>query len=637
MLSSSKKKVPLASAALGHAQTATARAATMQGVSGARIGEVMTTRGPRMDRTNRHGAICTTGMRPQCEGLADRRPHSSHPLCPGGTPRRRRPTTIVDFRIHLLASTLTLGLPAGALAQQARPVRSAAPRVDRPLPSQGLPPGLADLPRAAEAALYAPRLADVLGDLEDLVAILKVVDPSLTRRSVPELLGQALFGGGIMFGAAGRAQPELARLASPEGLASVGVDAQGPVTALISPEAGVAVVGFELTSRPAFERWLDALGGEGRARMEVGGEQASVLDIIVSQSANDRVRLGDVAGLVRAHAALPAGAHLYGLLNTEAMARWLTREAEAYGVRAHRFASAGDRGRAQAEARALGDKVRHLAKKVEGTALGLYRGPDGLTLRTEVALTEFGAKRLAPHLRAPGEQPVVTGWALTPALARVALRVHPRTVELLGAQLGLTLPQASLTGDLALLSLGVDAECPLARARKKGGPGNLRWAFLLPSAAAVGLAGPEAADVMHRSLSQQLDAEPAPTTGGSRAHLEGRVAGSPYEVDVRDDLMLVGTGLGSGAAAQRRLSAVPKVAARADAPLLEAAVDMLAVDAAFAAGSFGADHSPELLAMEALRLTLKPLWDHVARVELTVRAEDSARRLSAQAVLRPPP
>ncbi|MCB9652050.1 MAG: hypothetical protein H6730_36435 [Deltaproteobacteria bacterium] len=566
-----------------------------------------------------------------------------------------------------MSTLLAAGLPGLAYAQDARPVRADAPRSEPARGPAGLPPELAQLPRSAEAALYAPHLVDALTDLHDLTEILKTVDPALGQRSAPELLAQVLFGNGWTPGAPGPARPVLARLATPEGLRAVGVDPQGPVTALLSPESGVAVVGFELVSRPAFERWLDALGGDDRTRLELGGEHASVLgaasDVPVTCIARHnrafcqlgaatgkdpvaalrevatgpKARLGDVAGLTRAHAALPSGARLLGVLNTEAMAGWLTREAAAYGARANRFASAAERNRAVAEARAMGEKVRHVAKKVEGTAFGVYRDDESLSLRTEVALSDFGARLLAPHLRAPGEHPLVTGWALTPALARLVLRIDPRSVAKLGEKLGLALPQDSLTGDLALISLGVDSECPMARAKKAQAAAHLRWPFLMPSAVAIGVVGPEAATALHEALSKQLDVEPGEVAPGSRAHLEGRVGGSPYEIEVRDDVMLAGTGLGSAPAAVRRLSAVKAQPPREDAPLLEAAVDLLAVDAAFAAGSFGRDHTPELLTMEALRLTLKPLWDHVAQVEWTVRAEDSARRLSSQVVLRPPP
>lgn len=597
--------------------------------------------------------------------MADRRPVRVSGLCLDGTPRRERPATIVDFRIHLLSSLL-LAAPGAAWGQDARPIRAEAGRTERPSGPQGLPAELAQLPRTAEAALYATHLGDALADLADLAEVWKVVDPTVGQRSVPELLVQGLLGPGYTFGVPSPAHPELARLATPEGLSAVGVDARGPITALIALDAGVTVVGFDLVSRPAFERWLDALGGSERARLDVGGESASVLaaasehpvtciarqnrafcqigamagpDPIAELRAvatGPKARLGDLAGLSRAHAALPADPRVLGVLNTEATARWLTRRAAAYGARANRFASASERAKAVANAKARGEKIQHFAKKVEGTAFGLYRHPEGLALHAEVALTDFGARLLAPHLRAPGEDPRVTGWSLTPALARLALRVHPRTVALLGAKLGLTLPQDSLTGDLALLSLGLDSECPMARAKRGLPDAPLKWPFLMPSAAAVGVVGPKAAAALHQALSTQLDVEPGPPAD-SRAHLEGKFRGSPYEIDVRDDLMLAGTGPGSAPAAVRRLAAVRQRPPRPDAPLLEAAVDLLAVDAAFASGSFGHEHTPELLAMEALRLTLKPLWDHVAQVEWTLRAEDAGRRLSSQVWLRPPP
>lgn len=604
------------------------------------------------------------GMMVATPRFVDRRRETHRPLWPFGTVPRAPSATIVDFRIHLLACALS-ALSVPAWAQSARPIRAQAGRqVQVPLdPARSLPRPLARLPQHAAAALYAPHLDHLLEDATDAARVLGAVEPDFADKPAPQILAELVWG--ARTGLA-RSNPErsraIARLADPRGLRAVGIEPRSPATITFDPELGVAVVQLGLMDRPRWERFLTEIAGPARTRVEVEGEQASVIaadsDLPVTCLARqseltcqigagaedaplaplERItagrgaQLGDVDGLIRAFTALPADARLFAVVNTPAMARWLGGVAKSHEDRANRFERPEVRRRAIAEAQHFGRKVEHMAAKVEGAAFGLYRDERGVRVQLESALSKFGAKLLQPHLRTIGEHDVVSRWASTPALAQFILRTHPKTTQRFLEAMDLDLPASSLTGDLALLTLGVDAECPMAKAKRDKLRDQRSWAFLLPSAAAVGLAGKQAATHTRRRLQSQLppnDTEALPT------RFRGHVHGSPYEIDVRDHVMLFGAGHGAAEAARRRLTTSPPRAARRRPPVLEASVDLLAIDAALGSGALSTEHRPELLALDALRHRLRPLLEHVARMGLTVRAADRGDRLSAQLELQP--
>ena len=626
------------------------------------------TRSRRTMRTNRESKTRPTGMARQTGRLGDRRRGTNRTPWRHGTVQRALSTTIVDFRIQLVAVLALSGLfiVSEARAQEAKPVRIEK-RAPRPEPATGLPKGLGTLPSRVPLALYAPNLVGVLADLDELIGLAALVEPALEGRSTPELGLEFVFGRGLPlgWGLPKPKRPDLARLTTQEGLREIGVDPTGPVSAVFDPALRVAIVRFELAHRPTWEKWLDRQAGADRRRVDFGGERASILaedsdwpitclarktqvtcqigaaegetplGPLKMVSSSRGTTLEKIPALARAYTALPREARIYGLINTPSMATWLGEVARRSESRAYRFETTDKRARATRHARLLGEKVRHYAAKVEGTAFGLYRTPEGVRLQMQAALSPTGAKILKSHLRPSGEHSVVTGWANTPALSQVILRVHPQSVERIGRRFGLPLPNASLTGDLAFMTLGVDSECPMAKQARQARP--LSWMFMMPTATAIGVAGPEAADALHTAVRSTLAPETAgpSRTGGPRPRLHGEVAHSPYDVEVRDDVMLVGTGYGSGFAAARRLRSTRAPSPRRAPPLLEANVDLDAVNAAFASGSFGTEHRPELLAVEALRLRFNPLLEHVGQLRLTVRAQDGARMVEAQLDTRP--
>lgn len=524
-----------------------------------------------------------------------------------------------------------------------------------------LPVELLHLPRSAPAALYAPSLQDLLEDLQDGLELAGAAMPRLRGMQLSDLIDQGILGGGMASWSAGSSPSMWAPLASPEGLQQIGVDPQASVTVLFEPELGVAVFGFGLESRPKWERWLDQVAGGARTRITFDGEQASVLapdsEAPVTCIARHRrafcqvgAREGadplgplhdmtsggqqtwaDVPGLARAFGVLPPGARTYAVINPEAIARWLGAEAKAKEQRAHRFASPAVRRRAVAEAQAMGQKVRNYAAKIDGAAFGLYRSAEGLSVRMETAMSALGARLLAPHLRPYGEHSLLSRWANTPALMQVILRTHPRTTEWILKNLQLDLPASTLTGDLALMTLGVDTDCAMAKRGHDTPRPRLSWAFFLPSAAAVGLAGPRAADQVHELLGARFEAEaPVDSTPGHRSRIRGTLSGSPYELDVLDQILLVGAGHGSGPAALRRLQTLPTRPARSQPPLFEASLDLHAIEAALASGTFDGQQRQELMLLHAMRAGLQPLLEYVAHVDLSASAKDRGQRLSAE-------
>jgi len=601
-------------------------------------------------------------MPPSAGGFGDRRTNSQ-PLWPHGTLRRARLTTTVDFRTHLIFCALaTLGLVPQASAQGARPVRSQVPRMLRAPQNARVPAELLRLPRAAPVAVYAPHLQHAVRDLRDAIALAGDVLPMLEGVDLGQAAARALWGptAGLAW-AAGGSQAIWEQFGTDEGLRSMGLDPRAPVTVVWRPELGMTVVSFGLQSRPKFERWLDQIGGgQGRTRIPLGGEQASVLApdaatpvTCLARQNRAACQFGVASGpdplsglrtaargspntwsqvpeVARAYAKLPDGARSYALLNPRAIARWISQEQHSQTVRSRRFHAPRLRQQALAQVQARARKMQHIARKMQGSALGLYRTSSGLTVRMETALSRSGARSLQPHLRPFGEHTQLTRWAHTPALMQVILRTNPRTTAWILRALQLDLPRAALTGDLALLTLGVDTECPMAKEKSGAPQPELSWAFLLPSAAAVGLAGPRAADVVHQSLASRFQIEPGDASDAHRARIQGRFAGSPYELDVLDHIMLVGAGHGSGPAALRRLKTRSVRPARMQPPVFEASMDLHAVQAAFASGTFDAERRDDLLTLGAMQASLRPLLEYVSRVQASAYARDQGRRLSVE-------
>lgn len=526
-----------------------------------------------------------------------------------------------------------MGLALPAYAQEARPVRIAVPRTVAPPMDFGLPAELGRLPKTAPLALYTPQLRILMQDLGAATYLLGSVLPNAKGLSAPELLANLVWGQGLGFGwSAPTAQPELAPLSTPQGHAAIGINSRAPVTALVHPELRVALISFGLTDRPKWERWLDNVSPD-RKPLEIGAEHASVLTpqsdmpvtclarhrrafcqfgampganpfaMLTAATQGDTQTWADEPGLADAHGALPPNARAYAVVDSVAVGHWLSKLAIAQAQRTYRLSPKKIRRAALKRVRTLGLNVQNFAAKINGTALGLYRDRQGLSARMESTLSEAAAQQLRPHLRNPGEHDLVSEWAQTPALMQAILRANPKTAKQILSTLKVNLPLEALSGDVALLTLGLDSECPMAKASRKA---RHSAGFLVPSAAAIGIA---------KDYVKEGD-------------IPSQLQGSPYEVDIQERIVLVGAGQGTRAAARRRLNTLPQHKSRTQPPMLEVSIDLHAIDSAFDSSSVGVEHRRELRTLDALRLGLQPLLEHVSDLKLAASAKDNGRRVS---------
>lgn len=581
--------------------------------------------------------------------------------------------------LTLTGTTLSLPVTTRSYAQDARPVVHApvspsrrgvlAPRSRTGVMNEA-PPAEVGFGREVGPALeatglvvVAPRSGPFLRALEQAQAIFASVEPGVTAEGPLETLVDAWID---RHPGRERTPPVLRGIREARDLRARGIDPEAPFLIAVDPVDRLLAFSLGLSDRPRFEQWLDSNAHGRFERITVAAESARVIgarsDDPVTCLARHRRAMCQVGvrpgprplaplermargqsltvprGVARAFRALDRGAVAYMLVRPHILADAARAMLAAEAQRAHRFDPAATRHRATARARHRARKLDRLARKAEGGALALYIGARAVEVGAEIILTAEGRRHLIRSLGAEPVPSVVRRWARTPALVSLAARLHPALLSRLAAHYNLPLPAAALTGDVALLTLGIDASCPLAKhARRQD---ELDWAFVLPTAVALGLK-PAGSRALYAGLARVLDAEaaPRPAYGArarlSRATLRGRAAGRRYEVDLTDEVLFASAGPGSGAAALRRLLTLPP-SSRRTPPLVEASVDLAAVDAAFAGGSFSPEHRRELLKLEALRLTLKPLLAHVRNVDLTVQARNAGRRLSIKIGLNPP-
>ena len=516
---------------------------------------------------------------------------------------------------------------------------------------------------ATGITVVAPRSAPFLTALGQAQAILSSIEPSMTAQGPLEALADAWTD---RYRRGERESSLLRDLREPRDLEARGIDPNAPFLVAIDPVERLIAFSFGLSDRPRFEQWLDrATRGRSR-RIRLSGESARVVDrdsdhpvtclarqrravcqlgappgpqpLELLERLTRGRRMKIPAGVAQAFTALEPDALAYVLIQPRTLANAASAVLAAEAARAHRFDPEPAQREAHEDARRQARKLERLAHKAEGGALAVYVRDHELEVAAEVVLTAEGQRRLRAGSGVESVPSIVRRWAHTPALVSVAARLHPELLSRLAAQYGLPLPAGALTGEVALLTLGVDSRCPLAKSASRRD--ELDWAFVLPTAVALGLKRAGSQD-LYDGLVHALGAKSAPRPAYrdrarlSRGTLRGRTSGGRYEVDLTDDVLLASAGPGIGAAALRRLSTLPPQGAK-EPPLLEASVDLAAVDAAFAGGSFSSEHRLELLELEALRLTLKPLLAHVRNVGLAVRTPAGGRRLSVRLGLKPP-
>ncbi|MBK8010809.1 MAG: hypothetical protein IPK13_05635 [Deltaproteobacteria bacterium] len=301
--------------------------------------------------------------------------------------------------------------------------------------------------------------------------------------------------------------------------------------------------------------------------------------------------------------------------------------------RAYQFSGQAEREQGEIQQREMKHLANSISQHTKALVAGLYIDPRRTAFEADVSLTRAGFALVSRALRPQPKAELIEAWASTPALAKLILRLRPGTLEQQAKALGMNIPRGHLTGALAVLWLGLDSECPAAKAP----PAKTNWPFVLPTAVALGAAkDPETFAEALRELIDHQEPSPPP---------------HPIEVGTLGQTILLGTGRGAGAAALRRLRSVEtkqkekaisavsepllnSLAKEPDAPFLEATIDLLAIDAALGAiVDAGPGAQPNLEQLVRARERLRPAFDAASRVGLRATLKSDTAEPSLQLVL----
>jgi hypothetical protein len=329
-------------------------------------------------------------------------------------------------------------------------------------------------------------------------------------------------------------------------------------------------------------------------------------------------RLAHHDGLQAAAAQLDPDADLLWVLRPDAAASHLAGLWLAQVEHELRLAPPELRRRREADARRWTAWFHQRARWLRGLAGSVDL--ETLRVAVDVALEPAGAELVRSIAGRPRPDDRLSGWVKTPAIARAVAHLTPEVTADLLQRSGLSLPVDRLSGSIAALALGLDAECPAA---KRGGPKEASaLPFVFPMAAAIGLV--DGAGRERRWLVQALGIEPPRAAGN--VLMSGLAHGSPYEVRAANEAVLIGTGPGAGAAAARRWSGAMPIEV-APAAFAEIAIDLRALDAALGSASFGGETRRELRELASWLERSRPAREPFTRIEAKLSALDRGERL----------
>ena len=557
----------------------------------------------------------------------------------------------------------------------------------------GPPAAAQDLARLFPADVpilfVAPRMARVLADLARLNRLLSPMHPEWGPGGLTNALferAMTRFGGtsGLLPEASDRKR-SLKALLTKDGLVDAGIDPLGQIVFAPDFDARVLMLAVELVDRPQFERWLARMGGADRRRIDMAGELATVIGPrtdtpvtclarrayalcqISAPDAGDPIlplrrlaalrgpRLGGARernepGLWRHVRAIPRGAHVYAVGSTKELAPRLAKLVAEWEGRASRFSQPKRRKAALVQAARLKKKIEAASALTDGVSVGMFARRRGLEFQWQAHLTSLGRELLSWWLPDGPQDDVIARWTRTPAaLMRLAARTKPELIESVAMTFGWSPPKGALTGDIGLLSLGLDSICDLSQRGSATGPvgDSTYWGFVFPTAVSLGVRSTAAADRVQKSMQGLMEADhefdlpdqlsrPRPQTvlGAapvSRQRLRGSFQKSPFKVQVFDQLMVLGLGPGTVSAGVRRLGALPPRRIdrrpRKMRRFLEVSLNPRAIDAAFAAAQVGPDHRDDLRALEAWRMRWHPLLTRLREVRLSGNLDTGNSRL----------
>ena len=434
-------------------------------------------------------------------------------------------------------------------------------------------------------------------------------------------------------------------------LAAAGVDLDQPAWMFQGDPMGPVVLSFGLTDRPRFEAHLRHKDHAPHRVLELRGERALViladsdlpLACLVRSSraycqlglTNEKAPLELLtAATVRRPRPLTRQRHLqpilqdlpskglaYVIFSRDAVTHRATAAIAERAQRAGRLESAPARHARRDQARRAARLVEETMAHVQLAAATLMTTGDGLRAELHVTLDDKGARQMRRWFDLPRRAGRLEQWASTPALARILFRGHPRLITNTLHAVGVTLPPSTLGGTVAILALGLDAESAAARGDAALTPMSLLE--VIPTAIGAHLTTPlDARGPSGRGPA--LPSDPSPV-------LRKRIDGVGVEVRARDDVVLLGVGAGSGAAAERRWRRTqPDRTSEAKAPFIELGVDLAAVSAAFKANVMPSDARRELRLLDRLQHKLTPLLHRYRAVDVRCWSRSRHRKLKVQ-------
>lgn len=499
------------------------------------------------------------------------------------------------------------------------------------------------LAKGALATVWAPELRGAAADLADLLRVAELVEPNQEQNLLVALGNSPVVG---LYRA----------LKDPEHYQARGVDGDRPLSLTLSEDGTAVVIGFGVSDRPKFLRWLSELDEpkfvsllgeqvmvlgattelpvachsiEHRAHCQIGAapdpSPLASLENVLKIDSTGRTS----AALQAAVKALPPQARLYGVFEPTTWVDLLgKRRLEAIRQR-NRFEPASAKKALEEQLKDSELRWKRTGRSFSAGAFALVRRGPSVELHAELGLSPAGQKaleELAPKQNARGP---VARWAETPALIHGQVNVDPRLAgALLEALEAPPVPIEALDGAMGLLVYGVDCDCDAAK--KRVDPKPLDWAFLFPSAIAVGRGDRGLLDSWPEAISEPAASDPSGNPEPRRQVLRTTPNGR-FEVQVLNEALVFSAGPGSAAASLRRfknLNAAP--AEVVPGPNLELKVHLKAIDAAVAANAVGLGHRPELLMVEAMRLKLRPLIEVIDEASLAARPTADRSRLSVR-------
>lgn len=506
----------------------------------------------------------------------------------------------------------------------------------------GLPEALAHLPDDVPITIVLPSPERFFRKLE---ARLERVAPSASAFAHQAVLD------GLVEVIGGPVQPSTFR--------RLGIAVDREVALISDPEAGVTIVRFALHDRRRFEAWLSRTVPEERRSMDLGRERAIVLypdselPIIcllrvshahcqigtghgqrpgeaLSRLVSAGIRpLSDAADVQAVRPHLHEDADLMAFIRPKLLIPSVEAWADARTRRSRRFRGAAEHTSSSVHSKYVVRVARSWLGGSRLLAFSFAFDRGAFDTRMHAILEGPAAARLGAFVSSEAPEAVLATWSQTPALARLLMRLEPSAASALLEALGLDLSADALNGTVSALLLGVDSECQAARSLVKDPRAHL---FYLPMAVALGLRAPVDARRMFRSGSEgestSLFSGVRFREGADPRTLQAEHFGSSLEVRVLERVLLMGTGEGTVAAAERRWDA------RIDRPsnsggFLELSVDLSAVRAALASARIERS-SDDLKRLRAMEQKLDLWMAHMRRVDLHARMAESAPQLSVE-------